>query len=182
MRTTAIVTASESDALLLGSLLDISESQMDSRFVAMSNFSSADSMARTILLHGEQDVALVVDAGAVDPSRIRERERFLQQSLGEVAVYSQWKAFLIKPETDALLFENREVVEELTGEKVDDVTLMKGHYEPRAVLDDLLHGKSRLDAYKERLPQLDLTPLRNLPVIQELKQFVDGASTRQAAA
>jgi hypothetical protein len=181
MKSTAVVTESKTDAVLLQLLLGIAESEPGVRYVAAGSLSSADSRARTILMKGQENVAFVVDSGAINPPRIREFEQLLDALLAPVSMHPGLKIFLIKPEIDALLFEDRHIVEELTGAKIDDVTFVRGQYEPRRILDELLHGKSRLDAYKEKLPQMDLSPLRNLPVIKELKQFLEDAPQAAAA-
>src|SRR5258708_32327690 len=110
MRHSTIVTEGEQDRLLLQALLNIEADDPDIRVMAAGGWSSADSLARSFLVRGEDNVALVVDADTTDPDLVEERKRFLLRSLGSLSSSADWRIFVIAPEIEALLFRDRNVV------------------------------------------------------------------------
>ena len=168
-----VVTEEESDVLLLKSL--VGEGSNTVEFVKSGGWSAADSLARSYLVDGQHDVALVVDADSYDPRMVEERRRFLTHSLASVALRTRWQVFVIAPEIEALLFADRRTLEELIGRAVSEAEFQEGRFEPKKVLRKLLSGKSRTHFFEERLPQVDLTPLQKQQEIEHLRRFLNGA-------
>jgi hypothetical protein len=176
MKRSIVVTEGPSDVILLRSISGIAADDPHIEFRAAGSWSSADSLARSALVRGRGDVALVVDADANDAERVKERKRFLDESLHSIASPFQSRAFVIVPEIEGLLFQDRTVVEALIGHKITDLEFIHGQYEPKKVLEALLQGKSRLQVFQSQLQQIDLSPLRELPVIKELQDFLHGVT------
>lgn len=168
-----VVTEGESDVLLLKAL--VGRESEDIEFVKAGGWSGADSLARSYLVDGRHDVALIVDADAYEPDRAEERRQFLRESLGSVALRTRWEVFVVAPEIEGLLFADRHVLEDLVGRPVSDAEFQEGKFEPKKVLMKLLSGKNRVRFFQERLSEIDLTPLQNQGQVQSLRNFLDGA-------
>ena len=176
---TVVVTEEESDVLLLSAL--IGEGSNTVEFVKSGGWSAADSLARSYLVDGQHDVALVVDADSYDPRMVEERRRFLTHSLASVALRTRWQVFVIAPEIEILLFKDRYLLEELLHQSVTESDFQEGKFEPKKVLKRLLPGKSLTRFFQERLPQVDLTPLQNQKEIEHLRRFLNGTRKKVAA-
>jgi hypothetical protein len=174
MNPCTLVTEDESDRRLLETLLDINKINRPIKIIAAGGWSSADSLARSILVHDEDDVALVVDADSTDPNLAEERQRFLQKSLDSMSYRSAWQVFVIVPQIEVLLFADRQVLEALVGHPVSDTDLVHGAFEPQKVLRELLGGKPLLEYYRGRLPKMDLSRIRSQSPLPELDAFLKG--------
>ena len=150
-------------------------------FRVAGGWSAADSLGRSLLANGSGDVVVVVDADSVDPTSVAERKRFLMRSLEAIASPARRLVIVIEPELESLFFHNRQLLENLVGQPVSDTDFITGRYEPRKVLEKLLIGTSRLDAFRSKLPKLDLNPIRALPSIQQLTDFIQPVEKRAAA-
>ena len=126
-----VVTEGKQDVALLKAFLDVTDDNTNVRFVAAGGWSSADALARSFLAHGDTHVALVVDADTTDPNLVEDRKRFLHRSLSEIPSSAMlWKVFVIEPEIEKLLFEDRSVVEALVG-TISDTEFISASFEPR---------------------------------------------------
>jgi hypothetical protein len=175
MKPCTVITEGPADAALLEAVLALDPNVADVRVVAAGGWSSADSLARSMLIHGREDVALVVDADSTDPVVVNERQRFLEGSLREVVPTAEWRVFVIAPEVEALLFEDPAVAETVAGRPLSEAELVRGRFQPREVLRQLLNGHSLTEAMG-RLRHLDLSPLQQLPIVRELRDFASGVS------
>ena len=176
---TVVVTEGENDVLLLRAL--VGDQANGGEFVKAGGWSAADSLARSYLVDGAHDVALVVDADTHEASSAEERRRFLDYSLGSVALRTRWQVFVIVPEIESLLFEDANVLTSLVGRAVSDKDVYEGRFEPKRVLTRLAAGKPVAQLFRERLPQIDLTPLHSVSEIRHLRQFLTGARKKVAA-
>jgi hypothetical protein len=179
MKPCVIVTEGTVDIAILKAVLEMPAGR-SVQFVPAGSRSAADSLARSLLVNGDADVALVVDADSVDPDRVDELRRFLNQSLREMPSRVGWHVFVFVPGIEAILFEDRSVIESVVGRSVSDLDLVRGQFEPRQVLQQLLSHRPNTDDLA-RLQRADLAVLREIPEIQRLNQFVGGASRVTAA-
>jgi hypothetical protein len=170
MKPSIVVTEGETDCLLLRAILDESLTAVPVSFVAAGGWSAADAYARSVLVHGAADVVLVVDADSSDANLAEERRRFLQRSLREIPSPSRRHVIVVAPEIEGLLFRDRAVLEQLVGRRVSDTELVRAEFEPRKVLSEMTGGEDRLELFRERLPRLDLSVLKTLPEIRELRE------------
>jgi hypothetical protein len=176
-----VVTEGKHDVALLKTLLNITDDNTNVKFVAAGGWSSADSLARSYLIHGDTNVALVVDADTTDPSQVEDRKRFLHMSLGEISSSAMWKVFVIDPEIERLLFEDHDVVEALVGRPISDTDFVSASFEPKAVLQRLLHGQSLTEVYNRILGRLDLSRIRKATPIPELLAFINREGSKTAS-
>lgn len=176
---TVVVTEKESDVLLLKAL--VGEAGASADFVKAGGWSGADSLARSYLVDGQHDVALVVDADSYDEHRVEERQRFLTHSLASVALRTRWQVLVIAPEIEVLLFKDRYLLETLLDQVVSESDFQGGRFEPKKVLKRLLPGQKWSRFFQERLPQLDLTALQSQAEIERLRVFLKGTRKKVAA-
>jgi hypothetical protein len=171
MRKSVVITVGESDCVLLQNLLR--ETGNETRFIAAGGWSSADSLARSVLADGYYDVALVVDADTNDEFLASERKRFLQDSLTQIGSSSKWKVFVVIPDIDVLLFSHKNILEAVVGTTVSETYWLEGKYNTRKVLESLLKGRSRSNVYRQQLPSIDLSPPKELPIVKDIAQFLE---------
>jgi hypothetical protein len=165
-----LITEGQDDVTLLRSILD--DGAMSAiKYISAGGWSGADALARSYLTDPDVRVAVVVDADTLDANGAAERKRFLERSLGQIAPHSRWCAVVVVPEIEALLFENRSMIEGLLGKPVDPTEFVRGKYEPKTVLSELMPGV-RLNHLYSRLASVDLSALRNRPEIEELSRFL----------
>lgn len=180
----SVVTAGTRAPALLRRLLrpEFEQANGNIRLMARSSESGADALARSVLIDEHNPVALVLDADTVNPQRVAESYDYFAQSLGEVAHRKLWGIFLAVPELLSLLFADRAILESLVGGPVTEVQLVRGRYEPKVVLAELLKERGISDEeFDRRLAQADLTPLRQLAPVRELAEFVAEAALVPAA-
>lgn len=182
MKRCVVVTEGPSDEILIRHLLRLENSDPHIKVVAAGGWSAADSLARSFLARGSGDVALIVDADATDEPLVEERRHFLEGSLAAIASAGRFRVVVVAPELEAVLFQDPDVLEAIVRRPVSPSDLIRGHYEPKKVLLDLLGGVSRTEAFKERLPSLNLDRIRDHPAIQELSGFVQQSLARAVAA
>jgi hypothetical protein len=171
---TSIVTAGIRRAILLRRLLhpEFEQANGNLRLLTQSWDSTAEPLARTLLVTDSQPVALAVDAETVSPSRVRQERRDYEDLLS-IAPKELRGIFLGVPEWLSLLFADRTILESLVGGPVTEVQLVRGHYEPKVVLAELLKERGVSDEeFDRRLAEADLTPLRQLSPVRELIDFV----------
>lgn len=175
---TLIVTEGESDIIILRTLLEDITSTV--QFAKSGGWSAADSLARSYLIDGQYDVALVVDADTYDKQAIEERRQYLTHSLGSVALRNRWQVTVIAPEIEVLFFRDRPSLEHILQKPISDSLFEQGKFEPKKVLAKLFPGQSRLE-FLSRLVKSDLTALRNQEEILSLRRFLKGTPKRVAA-
>lgn len=179
-----IVTEGPGEVALIRELLkpEFDPEQQPIRIVSGGGWSGADSLARTILAVRNEPVVLIVDSDTNDPAQIQERRQFLEASLGQVGPRLLWRILLVVPEIEAILFQDKQTLEELVGKVVSDEQFLRGQYEPRKILKELTADPSRSKEFlAKRLPQTDLSALRKLPLVRELKEFLMREAQRAVA-
>lgn len=169
-----VVTEGPSDASLLRALLNPEFSEEEGLLVTSGGGrSGADSLARSILVARGKPVALVVDSDTNDSNRIQENQQFLEFLLGQFGRRSEWEVILIIPEIETLYFEDKSTLETLTGVKATPEQLLRGKYEPKKVLKEMLpNDPDYLQKLANKAQQLDLQPLRDTAPIRKLREFV----------
>lgn len=160
----------------------IAEDDPQDEVVPAGGWSVADSLARSFLANGKGDVVLVVDADSSDPDQIMARKHFLEHSLGSIASRARSLVVVVVPELEALLFHDKALLEALVKRPVTESEFIRGKYEPKKVLRELLGGVPLNEAFRTRLPALDLEAVRQLAPLLELRDFISGNRAEAAAA
>ena len=177
-----IVTEGQSHVLLLQALLGISPDHPQITFMAAGGWSGADSYARTVLIQDEANVALVVSADTTRSDEAESRRCFLQHSLGDVTLHKKFCVLVIEPQIEALLFQERSLVEQLVGKRISDAEWKRAASKPREVLTEALRPLAVQEAMETRLSRIDFASLAHNPLMQELKNFLPRARKKVLVA
>jgi hypothetical protein len=172
-----IVTEGDTDALILHEILK--GRVYDERLIRIAGgYSSAISLARSMLLYPGKRVALVLDADTNDPDAIEKRQRFVEAALEEYAFDSQFRVFLAVPTIEAWLFLDPHVTNQLLPSGQAEFLRPKIAAEPRRVLEIALGVNGHPAAFKtalgELLAKVDLTPITKHAPVNELIDYVLG--------
>jgi hypothetical protein len=164
-----IITEGQSDLELLKKLLP-PELTADVKFVVGGGRYGAQTLAGSLLADRRLPVVLVVDADSLDEATIQERQRFLDNLLGQPAGHVDYRVLIARPALDAILFSERDLFTHITGIELDDVTWATAKFQPRLVLQQVLGDES--DQIAVRLNDSAVLRLRQQPLIAELIQFL----------
>jgi hypothetical protein len=195
-------------ALLRPELSALEKAGHEVAIVQAGGWSSAESLARSLLVIRQGPVALVVGLdeesrkiGAPDSAAlaaaVREQERFLKQSLGAYADPNAFEVITIAPEIERLIAEEPVLVRALTGRAPTEEESAVLHSHPYEglewMLDDSVGGRHTAAgrdylltdlveaAFEKQLPHLDLSRLRGTEEIRRLRAFLDAlADAKQA--
>jgi hypothetical protein len=141
-------------------------------------YSSAISLARSMLLSPGKRIAVVLDADTRDPEEAAKRRRFVEAALEEYALDSQFRVFLAEPTIEAWLFLDPIVTAALLPAEQIEFLKPRVATEPRRVLEEVLgqngHPANFMIALKELLDRVDLTPVTKHWPVDELVDYVLG--------
>lgn len=118
-------------------------------------YSAALSMARSILSARHQArTILVVDADATDERDVAEREDFIRTYMHRISGDDRFAILLQKPEIEAVFFEDKNSLEQLTGKDFSDLEFELAKDNPKRNLLNFLslapkHKEEVLDRAKQ---------------------------------
>lgn len=145
----------------------------DIYFAEGGEWSSAMSLAGTILAVKAKPVALVVDADSDDEEAIEERRAFTKSFLWRSSVGVPFEVFLAVPEFEAVLFQSRSLIGRLAGRDVSDVEFETGRIRPKKWLAAAGIGYPKeLPALLDRLTEGDFATLRSHELVRGLMDFL----------
>jgi hypothetical protein len=131
--------------------------------------------ARTLLAVRCEPVALVLDADSTDPEADRRRRQAAEEVLGEATGAAPLRILVALPALESLLFLRPATVERAFGPVAEDV-LELGRLSPRDALKKLDPNRSEYHASLNLIRALDdadITALRDVPPIRELRAFLE---------
>ncbi|AKI99975.1 hypothetical protein ATI61_104607 [Archangium gephyra] len=167
-----LVVRGEVNALVLRKLLE-PEFGRELRVLGTDYFSESVSLARSVLSNRKAIVALVVDTRSTELQRLRELHRFLVYALVQIESPDLWKVVLVVPDTETLLFQDRNVLRQVLGREPTEEEWTRGQSEPLRVLEEVFGLKEiRLD--KElcrRLEPVDVSCLAGHFVVRQVREF-----------
>jgi predicted ATP-dependent endonuclease of OLD family len=169
-----VVVEGPTDQAILEAVLRKENGRLPMTFVVGGSWSSAESLARSLLMVRDKPVALVVDADTADEPFVQERRDFLLQSLGEVAPSARWRVCLFVPTIEILFFVDPDLELPLFGKKLSAEDRIEARFRPKAVLERVLRErKLSFDELLKRFRQADLMHLQDTPPLPELREFVE---------
>jgi len=142
-------------------------------FAQGGGWSSAMSLAGSILAVKERPVALVVDAESEHEAVIEERRGFTRSFLRQTSVAVPFEVFLAIPEIEVLLFQSKPLLSRLTDKTISDVQFEAARHHPKKWL-----AAAGIDYPKDvtrllnRLTEEDLATLRSHELIRGLSDFL----------
>ena len=70
------------------------------------------------------------------------------------------------------MFHDRKALEDAAGRPLSDIELVRAEFEPKKVLLEVFKTKTLIEAYRAKLPDWDLSLIKRLPEIEELRRFL----------
>jgi hypothetical protein len=162
-----IVTEGKTDGLLLSKIFSGVE---NIKIKAGTGYSSALTLAKTILAFQKKPVLLLLDADSNDQTDIAERHDFVQSYLNMATPGAVFKIVLFQPELETIFFEDASVAEHLMGRPLTENELKSARLRPKQVLQTAMTGKD-LD-FIAKLNSDDISRLNQLAIFQEIKSFL----------
>lgn len=163
---TYVITERNFNAELLQKILS-AEVLQNVKIVPAGGYSSATSLARSMLYTPGKYVIIAVDAGSNNEVDVLERYYFLRDYMRMGASEKRFTIHLFKPEIEHVFFEDKKVLETIVGKKVSDLELELAALQPRLGLSKL----SGMSLYEMSNGVL-LNRLSN-KIIQQLRQTED---------
>jgi hypothetical protein len=166
-----IVTEGKTDSLLLKKVLGNLE------HVGMktgSGYSSALSLAGSVLTYHKKPVLLIVDTDSNEQAEVDEQERFVHNYLKTSTPGAVFKVIFVEPELEAIFFQDVTVAEHLLDRSLTQEELESARLHPKQFLkDNQVRDTSELI---HKLDDDDIAKLKQLSTFKELQSFID---TRQ---
>jgi len=162
-----IVTEGKTDSLLLEKILPEFE---DIKIMTGSGYSSALSLASSILIYHKKPVLLLLDADSNNQTDITERYNFIRNYLRMAAPDALFRIILFQPEVETVFFQDAAVAEHLIGRPLTEHELKSAHSSPKKVLQEAISGN-----YFELISELnndDISRLNQLAIFKEIKSFI----------
>jgi hypothetical protein len=139
-------------------------------------WSSAMSLAGSILVVKARPVALVVDADSEDEAAIGERRDFATSFLGRTSARERFEVFVAVPEFEAVLFQSKSVVDHLLGKPISDMDFEAAKHRPKKWLTAAGVGYPKETAsLLGRLTEDDLAAIRSHALIIAVDDFLTRA-------
>jgi hypothetical protein len=169
-----IVTEGEYDKLLIAKVLRTIRGVPSFETDSGGGRSSAISMAQSYLAVTEARVALVVDANTTFEEEVKEKEAFLRGLLSYVSAPERFGVFQAVPSVEVCLFQiPKSKTERLVGRKISEEQWIRGRFEPKKVLLELLGGGAERTSHLRILLRRALPPeLTETPLVAELASFL----------
>jgi hypothetical protein len=162
-----IVTEGNSEGLLLSKLFSGIE---NIKIKAGSGYSSAVTLASSILTYHKKPVLLLLDAESSDQTDIAERYDFVKGYLSMSTPGAVFKIILFQPELETVFFEDAKVAEHLMGRPLTEPELKLARLHPKQVLQEAMPGNDV--EMISKLNEDDIARLRQLAVVKEIKSFL----------
>jgi hypothetical protein len=153
------------------------------RVIASGGRDAARPRARKELLVRRRPVALVINSGTLDASRVAQQQRDLEDYLDWGGHGLGAEVIQFVPEAEVLFFHAPAVLERILHRGLDPDTVVAGGFAPRAVLERLAlqAGSKRLGDLFEMLSPLDLEVLREQEPIARLRTFIAANADQRPA-
>jgi hypothetical protein len=174
MKDLTIVVEGKTDIAILRRLL-VRREDFSLGFYSGDGRMSQTSLGRNILFHEGGPLLIVIDADTLTPKTAAETCDSIRSALRSVSADDRFDVFAIIPELEVLFFEASNILVRRFGEeKVNELVIERGHYRPKAVLEDILRsvGLSRENFYKT-LSDKDVEELRCGNQARRLIEAVD---------
>jgi 5S rRNA maturation endonuclease (ribonuclease M5) len=166
-----IIAEGKFDAELIKQLL--SDQSPNIGVLAAPNYSSALSIAESVLLQTKRPVLLIIDSDTTDEIRIREKRTFIEQYVRINGMTCQ-VAFAV-PALEVLFFADKSAFEEALGKSISDDVWTLARLSPKQGIE-LLVGKSREIAVGQLLENKSLRQkIAQTPLVKEINTFIQEA-------
>jgi len=148
----------------------------DVEFVVANGRSAAMSLARSILVVKRAPVALVVDADTNDEVAVKEQLDLLRYYMSYGAGAAPFEVLAAVPEIDAVLFQDRSLIERITGRKSSDLEWQMARRHPKEWLTAVMPDRAAVAHHLNGVGEDTLSVLRQHALVRQLMQFLSSVS------
>ena len=169
-----IIAEGKFDAELIKQLLpDLTDQFQSIGVLTAPNYSSALSIAQSVLLQTKRPALLIIDADTTDEIRIREKRTFIEQYV-RINGMTCDVAFAV-PVLEVLFFADKSALETALGKSISDDVWALARLSPKQGIE-LLVGKSREIAVAQLLENKPLRQkIAQTPLVSEINTFIQAA-------
>jgi hypothetical protein len=171
----SVLTEANFDGMLLATLLADEEKREGIEIGVVSGLSSGYSFARTMLAVKRIPVAVVIDAHSPEQEAASERQRSVEEVLGDAAAGVPFRVIVAVPELEILFFKRPQLLKKVYGKNVTALITELGQVSPRRALQkldpDLNYEHLRFKILKA-MDEEDIKALRATALIKELLSFL----------
>jgi len=160
-----IVTEGKTDGLLLEKMFS---GLNNIKIMAASGYSSALSLASSILSHHKKPVLLLLDADSNDKTDIEKRYQFVENYLNMATPGAIFKVILFEPKMEAVLFEDAKVAEYLKDCPLRKIDFASVRSNPK----EWLVLKKTVSDLVLKLNSGDISRLRQLDIFKRIESFI----------
>jgi hypothetical protein len=174
-----VVTECDLDLKLLESLLPKDIVKV-TKFVASRR--SGSTRAMTILAVNHRPLAFVAETTARTQEGVLEREDMLRYLIRPGAVRAPFKIFTPFPSIEMVFFQDRTLLEQLIGRKINDLEWKFATFNPKEVLNHLLEGHPEgltIEGILDTLTDEAIEVLQKHPFICSISEFLASAMDKQ---
>jgi hypothetical protein len=143
---------------------------------------SASSRAMTILSVRQRPLAFVVEATARTKTAVLEREDMARYIIRRGAGDVPFKIFTPFPSIEMVFFQDRALLEQLIGRKINDLEWKFATFNPKEVLNHLLEGHPEgltIEGILDTLTDEAIEVLQKHPFICSISEFLASAMDKQ---
>ena len=173
--TASVLTEANFDGMLLATLLADEQKRDGIEIGVVSGLSAGYSFARTMLAVKRIPVAVVIDADSPEQEVAWERQRSVEEVLGDAASGVPFRVIVAVPELAILFFERPQLLKKVYGKSVTSLVTEIGQVSPRRALQkldpDLSYEHIRFKILKA-MNEEDIKALRATTLIKELLSFL----------
>jgi len=171
----SVLTEANFDGMLLATLLADEEKRNGIEIGVVSGLSSGYSVARTMLAVKRIPVAVVIDADSPEQEVASERQRSVEEVLGDAASGVPFRVIVAVPELEILFFKRPQLLKKVYGKSVTTLITELGQVSPRRALQkldpDLSYEHLRFKILRA-MDEADIKALRATAPIKELLSFL----------
>lgn len=145
--------------------------------------SGAMMVATRVLFYDTTPTVLLLDSDSLEDRAIEEDRLEIGGYLRRGSGGHPNRLVLAIPQVEAILFTDRAGLENALGKKIGDDDFFEARFRPKAVFQRLLGKKDPQERALAVIDRIDETSLRRMaahPVIQEIREFVDGVARGKA--
>jgi hypothetical protein len=169
-----VVTECAKDAAILQGILPLALLS-GVEFIDGEGSYGAESIARSLLLSEQLPLVLVLDARTTDESLIEDQMSDLGFLMKQSAGRTPFKMAIAVPEIEAVFFQERQWVEELTQTRLTDLEWQFAQRHPKEFLETLPGGSNRfVEVALAALTEEKRQRFRQHRLVQNVMEFLSG--------
>jgi hypothetical protein len=165
-----IIVEGRIDAQIIQVILE-SETELSFDYYVSGGYSSAISMAKTLLLKKQNSTTiLIIDADSTREEEINTRKEFVESYLSNrIELKSNFKLVIFSPELLSIFFHSKELLEKITGISLSDSDFIIGQSSPKKFITSNTEVQNIIKSLNKEL----ISQIKTHPSLKELFNFIN---------